>query len=124
MARTAMIVDDVEFVRKTLHRILTDAHYEVVGEATDGEKAIEVYTQVRPDIVIMDLVMPGMSGIQTTRKLMKMDKHARVIILSALKHETLVMEAILAGARDYVVKPFEKEHILDAMSHILTKDQV
>src|SRR5438045_1142566 len=102
MAQTVLIVDDIEFVRKTLREILTEANYDVVGEAADGQEATELYAKLRPNVVTMDVVMPGMSGIEATRKIVKMDKTARVVIISAMGQESLIMEAINAGARDYI----------------------
>lgn len=112
MAKTVLIVDDVAFVRKTISDILKEAHYQIVGEAEDGEKAIEQYIKLRPDIVAMDIVMPQMSGIDATRKILKIDKNARIVIISALGQENLVMEAINVGAKDYILKPFSSEDIL------------
>ena len=106
MAKTVLIVDDVAFVRKTLTDILTEAHYQVVGEAADGAQAIELYAKLRPDLVTMDVVMPRMSGIDATRKILKADKDARIVIISAMGQESLVMEAINVGAKDYILKPF------------------
>lgn len=112
MAKTVLIVDDVAFVRKTLTEILTAAHYQVVGEAADGTEAVNLYMKLRPDIVTMDIVMPQMSGIDATRRIMKFDKDARIVIISAMGQENLVMEAINVGAKDYVLKPFSATDVL------------
>ena len=117
--RTVLIVDDVEFVRKTLREIFTQAGgYQVVGEAADGLEAITRYAELRPDLVTMDMVMPEMSGIEATRRLVKMDKQAKVVMVSAMGQENLVMEAINAGARDYVMKPFSADSILKAVNRV------
>lgn len=114
-----MIVDDVEFVRKTLREIFNQASgYQVVGEAADGLEAITRYTELRPDLVTMDMVMPEMSGIEATRRLVKMDRNAKVVIVSAMGQENLVMEAINAGARDYVMKPFSADTILKTVERV------
>ena len=123
MARTVLIVDDVAFVRKTLSDILTAAHYHVVGEAADGLQAIEMYAKHRPDVVTMDVVMPQMSGIDATRRILKADKDARVVIISAMGQENLVMEAINVGARDYILKPFSAEDVLKTVERALLSDE-
>jgi two-component system chemotaxis response regulator CheY len=119
MAKTVLVVDDVAFVRKTLTDILTEAHYQVVGEAEDGAKAIEMYAQLRPDIVTKDIVMPNMSGIDATRKIVKADKDARIVIISAMGQESLVMEAINVGAKDYILKPFSSMDVLKTLERAL-----
>ena len=112
MAKTVLIVDDVPYVRKTLAQILTEAQYQVIGEATDGGQAVEMYQKLKPDVVTMDIVMPHMSGIDATRKIIKMDKNARIIIISAMGQENLVMEAINVGACDYILKPFSAAEVI------------
>ena len=131
MAKTVLIVDDVAFVRKTLTEILSDAHYQVVGEAADGEEAVNLYTKLRPDLVTMDVVMPKMSGIDAARRILKIDKDARVVIISAMGQESLVMEAINVGARDYILKPFSASDVLKTLeralideSHIMNRGMI
>lgn len=119
MARTVLIVDDVAFVRKTLSTILTAAHFQVVGEAKDGIEAMEMYERLKPDVVTMDVVMPRMSGIEATRKIIKKNKEACIVIVSAMGQESLVMDAIGAGARDYVMKPFSPQDIVKTLEHVL-----
>ena len=122
MARKVLLVDDVAFVRKTLARILSEANYMIVGEAEDGLTALSMYKQLQPDVVIMDVVMPNMSGIDATRKIVQMDKGARVVIVSAMEQENIVMEAINAGARDYILKPFLAEDILNTLDRVFIGD--
>lgn len=118
MSKTLMIVDDIEFVRKTLIEIVSDAKYKVVAEADCVEKALELYKEHRPDIVLMDIVMPGVSGIDAVRTLLKMDKDAKVIIVSALGQESMVMEAIAVGAKDFVIKPFFSNELILSLDRI------
>lgn len=118
MAKTVLVVDDVAFVRKTLSEILTGAGFQVVGEASDGADAITLYTKLRPDVVTMDVVMPNMSGIDATRKILKLDKEAKIVIISAMGQENLVMEAINAGARDYVMKPFKAQDVIKTVERL------
>lgn len=117
MAKTVLIVDDIAFVRKTLSDILTNAHYQVVGEAENGEQAIELYAKLRPDVVTMDVVMPEVSGIEATRRILKADADAKIVIISALGQENLVMEAINVGAKDYFLKPFNAADVLKTIDH-------
>ena len=123
MAKTVLVVDDMVFVRKVLIEILTQAHYQVVGEATNGAEALELYEKLRPNLVTMDIVMPQMSGLDATKKILKLDKTAKVIIISAMGQENLVMEAIAVGARDYILKPFSAEEVLKTVERALLGDQ-
>jgi len=122
MAKTVLIVDDISFVRKTLSDILTQAHYQVIGEAADGSEAVHLYMKLRPDVVTMDVVMPQMSGIDATRKILKIDKSAKIVIISAMGQENLVMEAINVGAKDYILKPFTAEDVVKTIERALVGD--
>lgn len=123
MAQTVLIVDDVAFVRQTLSEILTEAGYQVIAEAADGQQAVEMYRKHRPDVVTMDVVMPNMSGIEATRKLLKAEPSARVIMVTAMGQENLIMEAINSGARDYITKPFSADLILKTLERVLMGDE-
>lgn len=119
MARSVLIVDDLPFVRKTLIEILTKAHYNIVGEAADGHEALELYQRLKPDLVTMDIVMPQISGIETIKRIFKVDKNARIVVISALGQENLVVDAITLGARDYIVKPFSAMDVVRTLERAL-----
>lgn len=121
MAKTVLIVDDVPFVRKTLSTILVGAGYQVVGEAENGQKAMEMYLKLKPDLVTMDIVMPEMSGIEAAQKITKLDNEARIVFISAMGQENIVMEAIAAGAKDFILKPFSTADILKTLDHIFKR---
>lgn len=122
MAKTILIADDIAFVRKTLTDIFSAAHYEVIGQASDGKAAVDLYAQLRPDLVTLDLVMPKMSGIEAARQIMKIEPRAKLIMITAMSQENLVMEAINAGIRDYILKPFEAQEILRVVDRILSPE--
>jgi len=117
-SKTVLIVDDVPYVRKTLKQILSARGYQVIGEAETGEQAVRIYRETRPDIVTMDLVMPVMNGVEATRIILKMDPEAKVVILSAMMQENLVADAILAGAKDYIIKPFQTDEVMKVMNQV------
>ncbi len=119
MGRTVLICDDAIFMRTMVGDILTQAGYEVVGEAETGNQAVEKYRELRPDIVTMDIVMPDMGGIDAVREITKLDPSARILMCSAMGQQALVVEAIQAGARDFVVKPFQPRRVLEAVSRVL-----
>ena len=121
-SRTVLVVDDLPFARKVLTEILVKAHYQVVGEAKNGKEAIQLYRELRPEIVTMDIVMPVMSGIDATRTIMKMDPDGKVIMVSAMNQESLVMEAVAAGAKDYVTKPFTADDIVKAVNRLISQE--
>jgi two-component system chemotaxis response regulator CheY len=119
MAKTVLVVDDMVFVRKVLIEILTRGHYQIVGEATNGNEAVELYEKLRPNLVTMDIVMPQMSGLEAIKKIIKIDSEAKVVIISAMGQENLVMEAITVGARDFILKPFTSEEVLKTVERAL-----
>jgi two-component system chemotaxis response regulator CheY len=119
MSHRVLICDDAIFMRSMIRNILTGAGFEVVGEAQNGVQAVERYRELRPDLVTMDIVMPEMGGIDATREIVREDPAAKVLICSAIGQQTLVIEAIQAGARDFVVKPFQPSHVLEAIQRVL-----
>ncbi|HWI51445.1 MAG TPA: response regulator [Symbiobacteriaceae bacterium] len=106
-----LLVDDAAFMRMRCAKLLTENGYEV-GEAENGQEAIQKYNTYRPDLVLMDITMPVMDGITATREIKALDANAKVVMVSALGQQTMVIEAIKAGAKDFVVKPFEPDKIL------------
>jgi two-component system, chemotaxis family, chemotaxis protein CheY len=118
MARI-LVVDDAVFMRKVLSDALVAGGHEVAGEAANGVEALERFPELRPDLTTLDITMPEKDGITTLRELMALDPDARVVIVSALGQEAKVLEAIKAGARDFVVKPFDSERLLNAIEKAL-----
>ncbi|MEE9608950.1 MAG: response regulator [Myxococcota bacterium] len=121
MARI-MVADDASFMRQMIREIVEGEGYEVVGEAADGDEAVETYKQVQPDLVMMDIVMPRRSGIDSVKAILKLDPKARVVMCSALGQETLVAEAMDAGALDFIVKPFKPESVLATVKKVIEKE--
>ena len=121
--KTVLIVDDIPYVRKTLKQILSSRGFKVVGEATTGEEAVTLYFETKPDLVTMDLVMPVMNGVEATKMILKQDPEAKIVILSAMMQENLVAEAIVAGAKDYIVKPFHTEEVMKVMNSVCADAQ-
>lgn len=119
MSRTVLICDDAIFMRTMIADILTNAGYEVVGEAESGLQAVEKYKQLRPDLVTMDIVMPDMGGIEAVREITRFDPAAKVLMCSAMGQQALVVEAIQAGAKDFVVKPFQPARVLEAVQRVV-----
>lgn len=117
-----LITDDAQFTRNMLKKIIDKTDYsEVVGEAGNGNEAIALYKKLKPDLVTMDLVMPEKGGIETIEELIKLDKNATIIVVSALGQEALVLEAAKKGAKDFIQKPFKQEQVLEVMERILLK---
>ena len=117
--KRVLIVDDALFMRNTLRDIFATAGFMVAGEADDGVQAVNLYRELRPDLVTMDIVMPYKSGIDATREIVQVDPGAVVVMCSALGQESLVMEAIEAGATDFIVKPFRGEDVLAVVKKVL-----
>ena len=119
MAHRVLVCDDAIFMRTMISDILSGAGYEVVGEAETGLQAIERYRALTPDLVTMDIVMPDMGGIEAVREICKEDSGARILMCSAMGQQALVVEAIQAGAKDFVVKPFQPARVLEAVQRVL-----
>jgi len=115
-----LVVDDAAFMRMMIKDILRKGGYEVVGEAEDGAKAIEKYKELQPDLVTMDITMPDMDGITAVKEIRKIDPNALIIMCSAMGQQAMVIDAIQAGARDFVVKPFQPDRVLEAVRKVLS----
>jgi two-component system chemotaxis response regulator CheY len=118
MGLRILIVDDALFMRNMLKDIFVKAGYEIVGEAGNGVEAVEKYRELRPDLVTMDIVMPLKSGIEALQEITGHDPAARVVMCSALGQESLVIEAVQAGASDFIVKPFQESRVLDVVRRV------
>jgi two-component system, chemotaxis family, chemotaxis protein CheY len=119
MNQTVLICDDAIFMRTMIGDILKQAGFDVVGEAQTGVEAVEQYRELKPNLVTMDIVMPDMGGIDAVREIVKEDPGARILMCSAMGQQALVIEAIQAGARDFVVKPFQPSRVLEAVQRVL-----
>jgi len=117
-----LVVDDAKFTRNMLKKIISKTDYsEVVGEAGNGNEALELYKKLKPDMVTMDLVMHEKGGIETIEELIKFDKNATIVVVSALGQEALVLEAAKKGAKDFIQKPFKNDQVIEVMERILLK---
>jgi two-component system chemotaxis response regulator CheY len=115
-----LVVDDAAFMRMMIKDILRKGGYEVIGEAEDGARAIERYKELHPDLVTMDITMPDMDGITAVKEIRKIDPNAMIIMCSAMGQQAMVIDAIQAGARDFVVKPFQPERVIEAVRKVLS----
>lgn len=118
MARI-LIVDDAKFMRITLTNILKKANHEIVGEAENGREAVRLYRELRPDLVTMDITMPEMSGLDAVKEIKRDYKDAKIIMCSAMGQQKMVVDAIEAGAKDFIVKPFDESQVVDSVARVL-----
>ena len=114
-----LICDDAAFMRMMIKDILTKNGYTVVGEAENGAKAVEKYAELKPDLVLMDITMPEMDGIQALKKIKEADPSATVIMCSAMGQQAMVIESIQSGAKDFIVKPFQADRVLEAVRKVV-----
>ena len=120
MAHRILVVDDAAFMRMMIKDILTKNGYDVVGEASDGQQAVEKYKELHPDLVTMDITMPEMDGITALKEIKKINPGSKVIMCSAMGQQAIVIDAIQAGAKDFIVKPFQADRVLEAISKTLS----
>lgn len=119
MKKTILLVDDAPIMRMMLKDVLEANDYEIIGEAGNGQEAIDVYKEVKPDLVTMDIIMPQMDGIEALKQILGFNPEAKVVMLTAIDQREYLMNAIRIGAVDYIVKPFEEDRILSAVSKAL-----
>ena len=120
MGKGVLIVDDAAFMRMLLKKIVTSNGYFVAGEAGDGNDAVEKYAQLKPELVTMDIVMPDKDGVEATKNIMMLDPGAKVIMCTAVGQQSMVMDAMKAGASGYIIKPFQAPKVLEEMNKVLS----
>jgi len=116
-----LIVDDAAFLRAVMKSIIVEMGYEVVGEAGNGQEAVRAYQQYRPDLVTMDITMPQMDGIEAVRAIMGIDPKAKIVMCSAMGQHKMVLDAIHAGAKDFIVKPFDRSRVMESILNVLKR---
>ena len=119
MAKNILICDDAAFMRMMIKDILTKNGYNIAGEAENGAKAVEKYNELKPDLVLMDITMPEMDGIQALKKIKETDPNASDIMCSAMGQQAMVIESIQSGAKDFIVKPFQADRVLEAVQKVV-----
>lgn len=117
--KKVLIVDDAAFMRMMIKDILQKNGFEVVGEGCSGIQAVELYKKEKPDVVTMDITMPDMDGIEAVKQIKAFDASAKVIMCSAMGQQSMVMDAIKAGAKDFIVKPFQADRVLEAINKVI-----
>jgi len=115
-----LIVDDAAFMRLAIRRMLEGNDFEVIGEAENGAEGVKKYFELLPDIVTMDITMPEMGGVEALKAIMQRDPKAKVVMCSAMGQEIMVKEAVMAGARSFIVKPFKEEHVVHTLKKIVS----
>ena len=120
MKSSVLICDDALFMRTMIKDILSEAGYNVVGEASTGAEAVASYRELQPSLVTMDIVMPEMGGIDAVREIIADDPNAKILMCSAMGQQALVIEALQAGAKDFIVKPFQPSRVLEAVQRVLS----
>ena len=119
MNTRVLVVDDAKFMRHMIKNMLSEMGCEVIGEAADGEQACAMFAELTPDLVTMDVVMPNMGGIDALKSIRQNHEDAKIVMITAIDQREPLMEALKAGAVDYIVKPFEKDRVQEAMQRVL-----
>lgn len=118
MGKKVLLVDDASFMRSKLKLLMNELGHEVIGEAGNGNQAIAQYAQLKPEVVLMDITMPDMSGLDALKEIRRIDPKAIVIMVSAMGSQSFVLEAVQSGAKDFIVKPFENERVRKVMDSL------
>lgn len=121
MSVKVLIVDDAVFMRTVLKKMLTEENYEVVGEASNGHEAIKKAQELQPDVVTLDITMPEMDGVTALPEILKASPNSKVIMCSAMGQQPMVVDAIKNGAKDFIVKPFQKARVVQAIENVMNK---
>jgi two-component system chemotaxis response regulator CheY len=116
---SVLVVDDAAFMRMMIKDILSKNNFEVTGEAANGNEAVEKYKELRPDLVTMDITMPEKDGIEALKEIRKIDPNAKVVMCSAMGQQAMVIDAIQSGAKDFIVKPFQADRVIEALQKVL-----
>ncbi|WP_017726833.1 response regulator [Halalkalibacterium ligniniphilum] len=117
---SVLIVDDAAFMRMMIKDILSKNNFEIAGEAANGAEAVDLYKDLKPDLVTMDITMPEKDGIQALKEIKAIDANAKVIMCSAMGQQAMVIDAIQSGAKDFIVKPFQADRVLEAINKVLS----
>lgn len=114
-----LIVDDASFMRMTIKQMLEKNGHEAIGEAENGIEAVKKYIELKPDVVLLDITMPEMNGVEALRRIKELDSAAKVVICSAMGQQAMVAQAIQSGAKDFIVKPFEADRLIAAVDRVM-----
>jgi len=118
MARV-LLVDDLRFIKIIEKKILEENGHQIIGDAQNGREAIKLYMELKPDVVLMDITMPELNGIEALKEIIALDPHAKVIICSAISHEKSLYQAVKEGAKEYIIKPFSTERLISTINKVL-----
>ncbi len=119
MGNRILVTDDAAFMRMMIKDILTKAGFEIVGEAENGKQAVDKYKELKPDLVTMDITMPEMDGLEALKAIRAIDSAAKVVMCSAMGQQAMVVEAVQNGARDFIVKPFQSDKVLESINKVI-----
>lgn len=116
--RKVLIVDDAAFMRLAIKNILEKNGFEVIGEAENGRIAVQKYKDLGPDLVTLDITMPEMTGLEALKEIMAFDPKAKVVMVSAMGQQNMIMESVMSGAKSFIIKPFKEDHVIQTLSKI------